>query len=171
MAWAPEVSPGPQPLEDGIRATNGLLSPQQKSGTAGWTEARGSQVTFPGSHADDDMAMKEASSLMITHPGTKPRPLCLTAVICRQFSHHATSASHTRTHTDTDTNTDAHTYTETERHTDTDTDTDTHTRARTNPKASYFALTLPGLDTVQQLEHQQLLLEFHAECHLWQGKY
>ena len=72
MAWAPKLSPGPQPL--GIPATKGPLPPQPKSANhlqlAGWTEACGSQVTFPGSHADHDMAIKDASSLIGTHPVT-----------------------------------------------------------------------------------------------------
>ena len=46
MAWAPDVPPGPQPLEDGIRAAQrSFASPTEVRYpffTAGWTEARGS---------------------------------------------------------------------------------------------------------------------------------
>ena len=81
--------------------------------TAGWTEARGSQVTCPGSHAD---GMTEASSLMVTHPGTNPSQQCLTAVIGRRCSNRPTSAPQ-------------HTDTQTHRHTDTHTHTHTHPNA------------------------------------------
>ena len=74
---------------------------------------------------------------------------------------------HTHGLTQTQTQTQTHTQTHRHRDTQTQTQTQTHTRARApTPRLDIFALTLPGLDPVQQLEHQQLLLEFHAECHL-----